>query len=191
MLAEGWYLMNTSELERELARFREPESGHSASGAIPLTVEEALAIKRSGNIPDTQGRWLRLVLHVADVAALDDLNERRLVFEPDAHDAPDWRRSGSKPVNVVPLRTPDVKAAAPRPWWDDPEIEKLEDEWREGGTVGGIRVPGEYRSFVFKTVLALQAAGEQVTAERIADSIQRWLPADDAARIRAALVDEG
>ena len=187
MLAEGWYLMNTSELEQELLRFRDPANELPASAAVPLSIEEALAFKRSGNLPDARGRWLRLVLHVSDAAALDRLNERRLEFEPDLHQAPDWRRPGSKPVNIVPLRTPDVKAPDPGAWWDDPEIGELENEWRSSGKVGDLRVPGEYRSFVFKTVLALRAAGEPVTAEKIADSIQRWLPAEDAARIRRAL----
>jgi hypothetical protein len=187
MLAEGWYLMNTSELEQELLRFRDPENDHPASGAVPLSIEDALAFKRSGNRPDSRGRWLRLVLHVTDAAALDHLNERRLLFEPDLHEAPDWRRPGSKPVNVVPLRTPDVRTSDTGAWWDDPEIAQLEEEWRSSGTVSGLRVPGEYRGFIFKTVLALRAASEPVTAEKIANSIERWLPSEDAALVRRAL----
>lgn len=181
--------MNTSELEQELLRFRDPDNEHPASGAVPLSIEEALAVKCSGNLPDPRGRWLRLVLHVTDAAALDHLNDRRLLFEPDLHEAPDWRRPGSKPVNVVPLRTPDVTASDPGAWWDDPEIGKLEEEWRSSGTVSGLRVPGEYRGFIFKTVLALRAAGEPVTAEKIANSIERWLPAEDAALVRRVLAD--
>jgi hypothetical protein len=189
MLAEGWYLMSTSELEQELLRFRDPAKEHPASGAVPLSIEEALSFKRSGNLPDAQGRWLRLVLHVSDAAALDHLNEKRLVFEPDLHEAPVWRRPGSKPVNVVPLRTSEVQAHDPGAWWDYPEIGELENEWRSTGSVGDLRIPGEYRGFIFKTVLALRAAGELVTAEKVADSIERWLPAEDAARIRRALGD--
>ena len=179
--------MNTSELEQELLRFRDPENDHPASTAVPLSIEEALAFKRSGNLPDPRGRSLRLVLHVTDAVALDRLNDKRLAFEPDLHEAPDWRRPGSKPVNVVPLRTSDVTARDPGAWWDDPELGRLEEEWRTSGTVSGLRVPGEYRSFVFKTVLALRAAGEPVTAEKIVDSVARWLPADDVARIRRGL----
>ena len=189
MLEEGWYLMSTPELEQELARFRDPQSARPSSGAIPLSIEEALAFKRGGNTPDAHGRWLRLVLHVADAAALDDLNARRLIFEPDLHEAPDWRRPGSKPVNVVPLRTSTVEPRAQSAWWEKPELRELEEEWRATGTVAGIPVPREYRSFVLKTVLALQAAGEPVTAEKVADSIQRWLPPDDAAHVRAALLN--
>lgn len=189
LLEEGWYLMSTAELERELARFRHPESEHRSSGAVPLRIEEALAFKRAGNMPDACGRWLRLVLYVGDTIALEELNERRLVFEPDLHEAPYWRRAGSKPVNVVPLRSSTVEAPAPKPWWEEPGIRELEEEWREKGTVAGLPVPEEYRSFVFKTVLALQAAGDPVTAERVADSIQRWLSPADAERIRAALID--
>ena len=46
MLAEGWYLMTTSELEQELLRFRDPANEHPASKAVPLSIEEALAFKR-------------------------------------------------------------------------------------------------------------------------------------------------
>lgn len=189
LLEEGWYLMSTAELERELARFRRPESEQRPSGAVALSIEEALAFKHAGNMPDANGRWLRLVLHVGDTPALEDLNERRLVFEPDLHEAPDWRRPGSKPVNVVPLRSSTVEASPPKPWWEEAGIRELEEEWREQGTAAGLPVPAEYRSFVFKTVLALQAAGDPVTAEKVADSIQRWLSPADAARIRAALLD--
>ncbi|MGI8709358.1 MAG: hypothetical protein ACR2LG_14355 [Actinomycetota bacterium] len=190
LLNEGWYLMSTTDLERELARFRRPQSDHRSSGVVPLGIEEALAFKHAGNMPDGDGRWLRLVLHVGDVTPLEDLNERRLLFEPDLHEAPDWRRQGSKPVNVVPLRSSPVEfPAAPKPWWEESVIRELEEEWREKGTVAGLPVPEEYRGFVFKTVLALQAAGDPVTAEGVADSIQRWLSPADAARIRAALLD--
>ena len=41
MLEEGWYLMSVAELERELARVKDPSV--PASGAVPLTTEEALA----------------------------------------------------------------------------------------------------------------------------------------------------
>ena len=190
LLREGWYLMSTTGLERELAQFRHPQGEHRSSGVVPLSIEEALAFKHAGNMPDADGRWLRLVLHVGDTTALEDLNERRLLFEPDLHEPSDWRQPGSKPVNVVPLRSSPVgPPVAPKPWWEEPGIRELEEEWREKGTVAGLPVPEEYRGFVFKTVLALQAAGDPVTAERVADSIQRWLSPADAARIRAALLD--
>jgi hypothetical protein len=183
LLEEGWYLMSTSELERELARWRGAD--RSPSEAIRLSNQEALDLRNAGNVPDEQGRTLRLVLYI-DSPEPGLLERKRLVFEPDYHDAPNWRRVGSAPVNLVPLRTTDV-AAEPSEWWDDPAIAALEREWAEKGTVEGLSVPASYRGFVFKTVLALRAAGRRVTAIAVADSIARWVPPAEADEIRTAL----
>jgi hypothetical protein len=189
-LADGWYLMSTAELERELARHR----GEDLSPTIAprLSTADALARRDAGNLPDAQGRTLRLILHVADDQELKDLSRRRLEFEPDFHDAPRWRGEGSVPVNVVPLRsTPlrdtEIHAVSGTPWWEEPDIAALEEEWSEHGTVGGVAVPGDYRSFVFKTVLSLRAAGKEITVDALAGSIARWVPPQEADRIRQAL----
>jgi hypothetical protein len=178
--------MSTAELEQELARWRSG-TGAAASGVPRLTIEEALAFRNAGNLPDEHGRWLRLVLRVEDEDALLTIGERRLRFEPDFHDPPVWRRAGSKPVNIVPLRRADVRGPATRPWWEQPELAELEAEWQATGAVGSLRIPGELRHFVFKTILALRAAGAEVTPERVAGSIARWTPPQDAALIEAAL----
>jgi hypothetical protein len=185
-LREGWYLMSTSDLEIELARWRRPEEVHPRSNARPLSVTEALRYRDAGNLPDELERTLRLVLIAEDAGELATLNDRRARYEPDFHHAPVWRREGSRPVNLVPLRRPGVEGR-PRPWWDDPEVAALEEEWRRTGRMAGLRVPGEYRAFVLKTVLALRAARMPVTAEAVADSIARWVPAHEAERIEAAL----
>ncbi|HEX2051431.1 MAG TPA: hypothetical protein VHJ34_12505 [Actinomycetota bacterium] len=186
-LEEGWYLMSTGDLERELRRWREPDAAVPPSNARRLERAEALAYRDAGNLPDELGRTLRLVLvadDARDVAALDDKRRR---YEPDYHRPPTWRRAGSAPVNVVPLRAPGVGGPAAGPWWEQADVAELESEWRRTGAVAGVAVPREYRSFVLKTVAALRAAGEPVTPDSIADSIARWLAPDDAARIRAAL----
>lgn len=179
--------MSAQDLEIELKRWREPEADVGASDAKPLSVGEALEYRNTGNLPDGLGRSLRLVLHVNDAAELSYLQEKRLEFEPDFHDAPTWRREGSKPVNVVPLRRSDVKGAGGRPWWDDPDVAELEEEWSKTGTVAGMRVPAEVRSFVYKTVLSLRSAGRDVNPETVAGSIARWLSPEEAEQIRAAL----
>lgn len=179
--------MSSADLERELKRWREPEAELEPSGAMPLTIEEALEYRNAGNLPDEQGRSLRLVLHVRDAAELSYLQQKRSRFEPDFHDAPDWRRDGSKPVNVVPLRAPEIATEEGSAWWEDPEIAALETKWIGTGTVEGMPVPAEFRSFVYKTVLSLRAAGRAVTADSVADSIARWLPRDQAEQIRSAL----
>jgi hypothetical protein len=179
--------MSSADLERELKRWREPEADLPPSGAVPLTMEDALEYRNAGNLPDEQGRSLRLVLHVRDAAELSYLQQKRLSFEPDFHDAPDWRREGSKPVNVVPLRAADMERAEGAAWWDDPEIAALETKWIGTGKVEGMSVPAEFRSFVYKTVLSLRAVGLEVTADSVADSIARWLPRDQAEEIRSAL----
>lgn len=176
--------MSTSELERLLARRRGVDA--PVPQAVRLSVPEALAIRDAGNLPDDHGRSLRLVLHVAGSVSLDS---KRLVYEPDYHDAPSWRRPGSRPVNVVPLREPDAPAEATEAWWEQPALKTLEEEWARSGTVAGVAVPAAYRGFVYKTALSLRDAGIEVTPETLADSIARWLPVDEAERIRAALRD--
>ena len=131
---------------------------------------------------------MRLVLQIDD-EGVEAVAIKRLLFEPDYHAAPDWKREGSKPINLVPLRGKRSESAAPSAWWEDPHIASLEEEWQEQGTVRGVKVPGDYRSFVHKTVLALEAAGKHVDATSIADSISRWVSAEDAERIRKALKD--
>lgn len=189
VLDEGWYLMSDLDVERELARWRSPDSELPPSNALPLGIRDALEYRNAGNRPDAQGRSLRLVLQVRDALDLVALERKRLVYEPDFHEAPRWRGPGSRPVNVVPLRGPGTAAAAAGPWWKQPEVAALEAEWQEHQTVAGVRVPEPFRSFVFKTVLSLQAAGKEVTATSIADSVERWVPASDAQRIRTALQD--
>jgi hypothetical protein len=183
-LEEGWYLMSTSELEQELARWRGED--RPPSEAIKLSNQQALDLRNAGNIPDERGRTLRLVLYVSSPEP-GLLEKKRLLFEPDYHDAPDWRRVGSAPVNLVPLRTTDDTANISE-WSDDPALAALEREWAQKGTIEGLSVPPAYRGFVFKTVLALRAAGRQVTAAAVADSIARWLPAPEADEIRGALM---
>jgi hypothetical protein len=91
-------------------------------------------------------------------------------------------------VNIVPLRAPGVDSPEPRAaWWEDADMAALEDEWRTSGTAAGVPVPGEWRGFVFKTVVALRAAGRPVHADAIADSAARWLAPVDAERLRVAL----
>jgi hypothetical protein len=186
-LQEGWYLMSDADLELELARFRSGDRDLPPSNALPLGTQQALLYRNAGNRPDHRGRTLRLVLHVGDASELKSLERQRLLFEPDFHDAPNWRVAGSRLVNIVPLRRPPRAPRPAEPWWEQEEVAALEQEWQESGTVGGVRVPSEYRSFVFKTVLGLRLAGKEITASSIADSVQRWLPPEDALRIRVAL----
>ena len=188
-LHDGWYLMSTADLECELNRWRSSDKEGGPSRARRLTNQEALAYRNAGNLPDELDRSLRLVLVVKDAQDLANLDARRLTFEPDYHDAPTWRREGSRPVNVIPLRSPGVEPVTEASWWDDPELEALEREFTERGTAGGVRIPGEYRGFIFKTVLALRAQGHEVTSRSICNSIARWLPKEDAARIDAALAE--
>ena len=187
MRPDGWYLISTDVLMRELARFRAGEELGPSPDIQPLTIQEALAYRDAGNLPDDQGRSLRLVLGVASEDELHSLEARRLAFEPDYLDAPDWRRDGSKPVNVVPLRSREVKGVE-RPWWEDPAVAPLEKEWQETGAVGGMPVPGEFRSFIFKTVLALRAADRDVTPEAVLDGVARWLSPRQVDELRAAFV---
>jgi hypothetical protein len=182
-LAEGWYLMSTADLEAELARLRGED--RPPSNARPLSTSEALSYRNGGNLPDQAGRTLRLVLR----ADGEGLAVRRRLYEPDFHEAPTWRRAGSVPVNVVPLRGAGSSPGDSGPWWEDPQLRRLEAEWGRSGTIAGLKVPGAYRGFVYKTVLALQANSQAVTIEAVADSIARWVPPRDAQLIRAALVE--
>lgn len=185
MRPDGWYLISTDVLMRELARFRTGEELRPSPDIQPLTIEEALAYRDSGNLPDAHGRSLRLVLSVSSEDELHSLEARRLAFEPDYLDAPDWRREGSKPINVVPLRSPDVKGVD-RAWWEDATLAPLEKEWQDTGTVAGMPVPGEFRSFIFKTVIALRAADRDVTSEAVLDGVARWLSPSQVDELRAA-----
>ncbi|MBA2426533.1 MAG: hypothetical protein H0V60_05540 [Actinobacteria bacterium] len=196
-LAEGWYLMSTSDLELELRRRRSPDGLVPPSHALRLSVRDALDYRNAGNLPDELGRTLRLVMHVNGPKDLSALSRKRLLYEPDYHSAPEWRRAGSTHVNVVPLRTeaalqpnPHAPPAPPAlPWWEEPALAALETEWRERGTVAGLRVPGAYRSFVYKTVLTLRAASLPITPRSVADSIARWVPPGEADVIRSALIE--
>ena len=188
-LAEGWYLMTTSDLERELIRRRSRETRAGTGSAVRLTVEEALAFRNAGNLPDEGGRTLRLFLTARDPAEVRELPSRRLLFEPDYLDRPMWRREGSRPVNVVPLGA-DVHVDSQGPWWEEPDLGAIESEWLATGAVDGVRVPEAYRGFVYKTILALRSAGREVTIEGIVDSLARWLGASETAEIRSALEKE-
>lgn len=182
--------MSTTDLERELARRRDPAADVPASNALPLSVEDALAYRNAGNLPDDLGRTLRLVLVARTLDEVRALGRKRSLYEPDYHAAPAWRREGSAPVNVVPLRSPDV-AGDPSPWWESSDVAELEAEWEATGRIGGLAVPAEYRGFVFKTVLSLREAGIPVDADTVADSISRWLGPQQAEEVRAALRDAG
>ena len=182
--------MSTAELERALRAWHALDVGVVAEGRT-LSIEEALDIRNAGNVPDEQGRSLRLVLVVEDSSELERLSSTRLIYEPDFHSALSWRRPGSRPVNVVPLRRPQVPAQSAKPWWQDPGMRDLEEEWQRTGAVSGVRVPASYRGFVYRTVVALKNAGVEITAAAIADSIFRWVPPAGAERIRAALEDDG
>ena len=186
-LSEGWYLMSVADLERELERLRSPETSLPPSNAERLSVTAALAYRAAGNFPDELDRTLRLVLEVASAEELAHLQVKRLLYEPDFHDAPRWRREGSRPVNVVPLRRPGMEVQAPDTWLEDPQLQALEEEWRATGRVAGMRVPGDYRGFVLKTVLALRSAGREPSPEAVVDSVARWLRAEDVAVLQRAL----
>lgn len=185
-MEEGWYLMSTRDLEVELAR----DAGRvdpRPSRAKRLTTEEALAYREAGNLPDEQGRSLRLVLRMEDQSDLLSLDAKRLAFEPDFHQAPTWRKEGSKPVNVVPLRAHEVAGPRRSAWWQQSDLAELEEAWQESGEVVGVKVPAAYRGFVYKTVLMLRAADTEITVDALVDSIARWVPARDVEEIRAAL----
>lgn len=178
--------MSTADLERELARWRDPAASLPPSNALPLTTARALAYRDAGNLPDDLGRTLRLVLVARDLDEVKGLGRKRALFEPDYHAAPAWRREGSAPVNVVPLRAPDVPGD-PSPWWESSDVAALEREWEETGRIGDLAVPAAYRGFVFKTVVSLREAGLPVDEDSVADSISRWLAPEQAEEVRAAL----
>ena len=179
--------MSPEELEAELPRLDDPSVDGPVSAGLMLEMDEALAYRDAGNLPDAFGRTLRLVLRATGTDP-EDIARRRVVFEPDYQEAPTWRRAGSKPVNVIPLHS-QKNAPSGEGWWEDPAMAALEAEWLESGSAAGVVVPGEYRSFVFKTVVALRSTGKRVTAAAIADSIARWVPPDAAEEIRTALLE--
>ena len=179
--------MSAADLEVELRAWREPDADVPPSEAIAMSVEDALARRNAGNLPDEQDRSLRLLLVIEKVEPGHIERERRR-FEPDFHDAPVWRREGSKPVNVVPLLLPGVaERNAPERWSDDPTMGKLEEEWSASGAVSGLVIPEEWRGFVFKTIASLRDSGRDVTVDSIADSVARWLAPEEAERLRDAL----
>lgn len=177
--------MSVRDLEIELA-LRRGESRAERSSAVRLSVEDALAFRNTGNVPDELGRTLRLVLAVSEESAAA-LHEMRLRWEPDFHEAPEWRGPGSVPVNVVPLRDGPARASVPGAWWDDPDLARLEEEWERTGAVAGMKVPAEYRGFVYKTVLSLQSSSRPVSMDSVLDSVARWLDPGQVAELRAAL----
>lgn len=182
--------MSTRDLEKELARWRDPDSAVTPSNAVALSIDEALAYRDAGNLPDELGRTLRIVLLARDLDEVRSLGRKRALFEPDYLDAPSWRRPGSAPVNVVPLRSPDV-AGDPSPWWESDDMAALEEEWQQSGRVAGLVVPAEYRAFVLKTVVSLQAAGIAVTVDSVGASLQRWLAPEQARDITNAISAAG
>ena len=179
--------MSTADLEAELDRHRLPDEPARPSNARRLTIREALAYRAAGNIPDEMDRTLRLVLMIERDGDLTSIDATRRLYEPDYHERPSWRAEGSAPVNVVPLRSPGVRGKTDTAWWNEPALAALEAEWKEHGTIAGLEVPADYRGFVFKTVVALRAAGLAVTAASVADSIERWVEPSQADEIRSAL----
>lgn len=176
--------MSTADLERELARWRGGEA--APSDAVPLAIEDALAYRDAGNLPDDRGRTLRLVLFARTIDEVRALGRRRAEFEPDYLSAPTWRREGSAPVNVVPLRSPGVTGDS-NPWWESADVAGLEREWRETGRMAGLHVPAEYRGFVLKTVASLREAGMPVNAGSVAASLSRWLSPERTREISEAI----
>ncbi len=175
--------MSDRDVEIEVARLRgEPRD---ASGALALSVDEALAYRSRGNIPDELGRSLRLVLSDATTT----FEQRRLDFEPDLHAAPTWRRQGSRTVTLIPL--PRDKASKPDDWeWrDDPAMLGSEEEWSRTGRVGDLAIPADIRGFLFKTIVALRSADQEITIDSVCSSIARWLQPSDVERIRNALIE--
>ena len=64
---------------------------------------------------------------------------------------------------------------------------ELEAQWQRTGAVSGVNIPGDLRGFLFKTILALRAAGKEISVEALSASVSRWLQPDDVARIGDAL----
>ncbi|MDQ3982304.1 MAG: hypothetical protein M3271_06440, partial [Actinomycetota bacterium] len=170
---------------RELARWR---GGRPPSkDLIALDIDAAIERRNRGNIPDAAGRSLRLVLRIDTEQDLKGLDSKRLRLEPDFLDPPTWRREGSRPVHVVPLRAPGVAPDVPRRWQEDPELAPLEWEWARTGTAAGLKIPADFRAFIYKTILALQVAQRDVTIEAIVASLSRWLDEAQVAEIDSAL----
>lgn len=178
--------MSTRDLEKELARWRDPDSAVTPSNAVALSIDEALAYRDAGNLPDELGRTLRIVLLARDLDEVRSLGRKRALFEPDYLDPPTWRRPGSAPVNVVPLRSPDV-AGDPSPWWESSDVAELEEEWRRTGRIAGLAVPAEFRGFVLKTVVSLREAGRPVDADSVAGSLARWLSPEQVSEVTEAI----
>lgn len=178
--------MSTADLEKELARWRDPDSAAPPSEAVALSIDAALSHRDAGNLPDEHGRTLRLVLFARDLDEVRALGTKRLQFEPDYHSAPEWRREGSVPVNVVPLRGPGV-SGDPSPWWESEDVAGLEAEWRETGRIAGLPVPAEYRGFVLKTVVSLRGAGIAVDVDTVAGSLARWLAPEQVREVTDAI----
>lgn len=179
--------MSAADLEVELRAWRDRGAEVPPSDAVALGIQEALAFRDRGNLPDERGRTLRLIL-VVDRSEPGLIERERLRFEPDFHEAPTWRREGSRPVNVIPLPIPDASDKEPlEAWWEDPAMGALEAEWRSTGGVGGLAIPEEWRGFAFKTISSLRASGREVTVDSIADSVARWLAPGEVERLRAAL----
>ncbi|HEX2241245.1 MAG TPA: hypothetical protein VHJ82_08920 [Actinomycetota bacterium] len=185
-LEEGWYLLSAAELERVL---RGDVEAKSVAIAQRLRIEDALGRRNAGNLPDEKDRSLRLVLHVRAPDDLKNLPQRRLAFEPDFHDAPVWRREGSRPVNVVPVRVNEFEVPGLDAWWEDDDLQRLEQEWASTGSVRGVRVPAAYRGFVYKTVLELERAGRPITAATVAQSVARWLPPNQSDELLRVLLE--
>jgi hypothetical protein len=183
---EGWYLMATEMVERLLELRRAGSVDAMPPDALHLTIEEALAYRDAGNLPDDHGRTLRLLLLARDRNEVRNLSSKRLHFEPDYHEAPAWRREGSKPVTVVPLRE-EMESSGGGPWWEEPELAAMESEWNYGGMIDGLQIPADLRGFVYKTILSLRAARRDVTVQTVSDSLARWLLPEQAAEIRSAL----
>jgi hypothetical protein len=186
---DGWYLMSLTQLEAYLGAWRAGDPSLIPEDVEKLSVGDAIAFRNRGNAPDDLDRSLRLVLRIDNEEDLRSLDLRRIGFEPDAHDAPAWRREGSRPINVVPLRRADLTGTTSHPWWEDPEMAAMEREWQESGTVDGLKIPGDLRGFVYKTIAALRKTETEVTPDAIADSVARWLEAEDVDELRAALKD--
>lgn len=176
--------MSTADLETELARRRGAEA--PPSNALPLTVEDALAYRDRGNLPDEHGRTLRLVLFARTIDEVRGLGRKRAEFEPDYLASPAWRREGSAPVNVVPLRSPGVSGVT-SPWWESADVAGLERDWRETRRIAGLHVPAEYRGFVLKTVASLREAGLTVDVDSVAASLSRWLSPEQTREITDAI----
>lgn len=185
--SDGWWLMSVAQLERYLAAWRAGDPAGVPEGIERLTIDGARDYRDRGNVPDAADRSLRLVLRVDDEGDLLALDSKRLRYEPDAHQAPTWRRAESRPINVVPLRAADVAGPGLHSWWDDPAMAEMEKRWQETGEVDGLAIPEEFRGFVYKTLVALRGSGAQVTPDAVADSIARWLDPVEAERLRAAL----